>query len=113
MGIDKNVRFLLKTLNSYRKIKFYLNSADSQYNPHLIVFLITRQSYEIICFLTYQTYYPSGIEVEDVILKDRILNNLCQQKLKEKKIYLKNLKKDIELKEILLKLIKMILKKIE
>ena len=111
MHIEKNIRFLLeKLLNSYRGNKIsYLNSADSQYQPSFNRFFnhqaIIRNNmfFDISIILS-----EIGIEVEDVILKRPDIKQFMSTKIEKEKedLFYKNLKKDVELKEILLKLIK-------
>ena len=111
MHVEKNVRFLLeKLLNSYRENKIsYLNSADSQYQPSFNRFfnhqaIIRNNMYFNISNILSEI----GIEVEDVILKRPDIKQFMSTKIEKEKedLFYKNLKKDIELKEILLKLVK-------
>ena len=116
MGIDKNVRFLLeKLLNSYRENKIsYLNSADSQYQPSFNRFFNHQAIIRNNMFFNVSNILSEiGIEVEDVILKRPDIKQFMSTKIEREKedLFYKNLKKDIELKEILLKLIKIDIKK--
>ena len=116
MGIDKNVRFLLeKLLNSYRENKVsYLNSADSQYQPSFNRFFNHQAIIRNNMFFNVSNILSEiGIEVEDVILKRPDIKQFMSTKIERERedLFYKNLKKDIELKEILLKLIKIDIKK--
>lgn len=116
MGIDKNVRFLLeKLLNSYRENKIsYLNSADSQYQPSFNRFFNHQAIIRNNMFFNVSNILSEiGIEVEDVILKRPDIKQFMSTKIERERedLFYKNLKKDIELKEILLKLIKIDIKK--
>lgn len=116
MGIDKNVRFLLeKLLNSYRENKIsYLNSADSQYQPSFNRFFNHQAIIRNNMFFNVSNILSEiGIEVEDVILKRPDIKQFMSTKIERERedLFNKNLKKDIELKEILLKLIKIDIKK--
>ena len=116
MGIDKNVRFLLeKLLNSYRENKIsYLNSADSQYQPSFNRFFNHQAIIRNNMFFNLSNILSEiGIEVEDVILKRPDIKQFMSTKIERERedLFYKNLKKDIELKEILLKLIKIDIKK--
>lgn len=116
MGIDKNVRFLLeKLLNSYRENKIsYLNSADSQYQPSFNRFFNHQAIIRNNMFFNVSNILSEiGIEVEDVILKRPDIKQFMSTKIERESedLFYKNLKKDIELKEILLKLIKIDIKK--
>ena len=116
MGIDKNIRFLLeKLLNSYRENKIsYLNSADSQYQPSFNRFFNHQAIIRNNMFFNISNILSEiGIEVEDVILKRPDIKQFMSTKIEREKedLFYKNLKKDIELKEILLKLIKIDIKK--
>lgn len=115
MGIDKNVRFLLeKLLNSYRENKIsYLNSADSQYQPSFNRFFNHQAIIRNNMFFNVSNILSEiGIEVEDVILKRPDIKQFMSTKIERERedLFYKNLKKDIELKEILLKLIKIDIK---
>ena len=116
MGIDKNVRFLLeKLLNSYRENKIsYLNSADSQYQPSFNRFFNHQAIIRNNMFFNVSNILSEiGIEVEDVILKRPDIKQFMSTKIERERedLFNKNLKKDFELKEILLKLIKIDIKK--
>ena len=116
MGIDKNVRFLLeKLLNSYRENKIsYLNSADSQYQPSFNRFFNYQAIIRNNMFFNISNILSEvGVEVEDVILKRPDIKQFMLTKIERERedLFHKNLKKDIELKEILLKLIKTDIKK--
>ena len=116
MGIDKNVRFLLeKLLNSCRENKIsYLNSADSQYQPSFNRFFNHQAIIRNNMFFNVSNILSEiGIEVEDVILKRPDIKQFMSTKIERERedLFYKNLKKDIELKEILLKLIKIDIKK--
>ena len=111
MHIDKNIRFLLeKLLNSYRENKIsYLNSADSQYQPSFNRFFNHQAIIRNNMFFDISNILSEiGIEVEDVILKRPDIKQFMSTKIEKEKedLFYKNLKKDVELKEILLKLIK-------
>ncbi|MAR44016.1 MAG: hypothetical protein CMC48_08080 [Flavobacteriaceae bacterium] len=111
MSIDKNIRFLLeKLLNSYRETKLsYLNSADSHYHPSFNRFFNHQAIIRNNMFFTVSNILSEiGIEVGDVILKRPDIKQFMSTKIEREKkdLFFKNLKKDIELKEILLKLIK-------
>ena len=111
MDIEKNVRFLLeKLLNSYRENKIsYLNSADSQYQPSFNRFFNHQAIIRNNMFFNISNILSEiGIEVEDVILKRPDIKQFMSTKIEKEKedLFYKNLKKDIELKEILLKLVK-------
>ncbi len=116
MSINKDISFLLeKLLNSYRENKIsYLNSADSQYQPSFNRFFnhqaITRNN---MFFNISNILSEIGIEVEDVILKRPDIKQLMSTKIEREKenLFFKNLKKDIEIKEILHSLIKIDIKK--
>tara|TARA_B100001769_G_scaffold247373_1_gene218400 strand:+ start:178 stop:633 length:456 start_codon:yes stop_codon:yes gene_type:complete len=111
MSIDKNIRFLLeKLLNSYRETKLsYLNSADSHYHPSFNRVFNHQAIIRNNMFFTVSNILSEiGIEVGDVILKRPDIKQFMSTKIEREKkdLFFKNLKKDIELKEILLKLIK-------
>ena len=111
MHIEKNIRFLLeKLLNSYRENKIsYLNSADSQYQPSFNRFFNHQAIIRNNMFFDISNILSEiGIEVEDVILKRPDIKQFMSTKIEKEKedLFYKNLKKDVELKEILLKLIK-------
>ena len=111
MHIEKNIRFLLeKLLNSYRETKLsYLNSADSHYHPSFNRFFNHQAIIRNNMFFTVSNILSEiGIEVGDVILKRPDIKQFMSTKIEREKkdLFFKNLKKDIELKEILLKLIK-------
>ncbi len=111
MHIEKNIRFLLeKLLNSYRENKIsYLNSADSQYQPSFNRFFNHQAIIRNNMFFNISNILSEiGIEVEDVILKRPDIKQFMSTKIEKEKedLFYKNLKKDIELKEILLKLVK-------
>lgn len=114
--IDKNTRFLLeKLLNSYRENKIsYLNSADSQYQSSFNRFFNHQAIIRNNMFFNISNILSEiGIEVEDVILKRPDIKQFMSTKIEREKedLFYKNLKKDTELKEILLKLIKIDSKK--
>ena len=116
MGIDKNIRFLLeKLLNNYRENKIsYLNSADSQYQPSFNRFFNHQAIIRNNMFFNISNLLSEiGIEAEDVILKRPDIKQYMLTKIEREKedLFYKNLKKDMELKEILLKLIKIDTKK--
>ncbi len=116
MMIDKNTRFLLeKLLNCYRENKIsYLNSADSQYQSSFNRFFNHQAIIRNNMFFNISNILSEiGIEVEDVILKRPDIKQFMSTKIEREKedLFYKNLKKDIELKEILLKLIKIDSKK--
>jgi len=111
MYIEKNIRFLLeKLLNSYRENKLsYLNSADSQYQPSFNRFFNHQAIIRNNMFFDISNILSEiGIEVEDVILKRPDIKQFMSTKIEKIKedLFYKNLKKDVELKEILLKLLK-------
>ena len=111
MHIEKNIRFLLeKLLNSYRENKIsYLNSADSQYQPSFNRFFNHQAIIRNNMFFDISNILSEiGIEVEDVILKRPDIKQFMSTKIEKEKedLFYKNLKKDAELKEILLKLLK-------
>ena len=111
MGIDKNIRFLLENLlNSYRENKIlYLNSADSHYQPSFNRFFNHQAIIRNNMFFNISNILSEiGVEVEDVILKRPDIKQFMSTKIEREKedLFYKNLKKDIELKEILLKLVK-------
>ena len=111
MYIEKNIRFLLeKLLNSYRENKLsYLNSADSQYQPSFNRFFNHQAIIRNNMFFDISNILSEiGIEVEDVILKRPDIKQFMSTKIEKEKedLFYKNLKKDVELKEILLKLLK-------
>ena len=111
MSINKNIRFLLeKLLNSYRENKLsYLNSSDSQYHPSFNRFFNHQAIIRNNMFFNVSNMLSEiGIEVGDVILKRPDIKQFMSTKIEREKkdLFFKNLKKDIELKEILLKLIK-------
>ena len=111
MHIEKNIRFLLeKLLNSYRENKIsYLNSADSQYQPSFNRFFNHQAIIRNNMFFDISNILSEiGIEVEDVILKRPDIKQFMSTKIEKEKedLFYKNLKKDVELKEILLRLIK-------
>ena len=111
MYIEKNIRFLLeKLLNSYRENKIsYLNSADSQYQPSFNRFFNHQAIIRNNMFFDISNILSEiGIEVEDVILKRPDIKQFMSTKIEKIKedLFYKNLKKDVELKEILLKLLK-------
>ena len=111
MHIEKNIRFLLeKLLNSYRENKIsYLNSADSQYQPSFNRFFNHQAIIRNNMFFDISNILSEiGIEVEDVILKRPDIKQFMSTKIEKIKedLFYKNLKKDVELKEILLKLVK-------
>ena len=111
MTFEKNIRFLLeKLLNSYRENKIlYLNSADSQYQPSFNRFFNHQAIIRNNMFFDISNILSEiGIEVEDVILKRPDIKQFMSTKIEKEKedLFYKNLKKDVELKEILLKLIK-------
>ena len=116
MGLDKNIIFLLeKLLNSYRENKIsYLNSADSQYQPSFNRFFNYQAIIRNNMFFNISNILSEvGVEVEDVILKRPDIKQFMLTKIERERedLFHKNLKKDIELKEILLKLIKTDIKK--
>ena len=116
MSIDKNIRFLLeKLLNSYRENKIsYLNSADSHYSPSFNRFFNHQAIIRNNMFFNISNILSEiGIEVGEVILKRPDIKQFMSTKIEREKenLFNKNLKKDIELKEILLKLIKIDIKK--
>tara|TARA_B100000989_G_scaffold94313_1_gene68533 strand:+ start:320 stop:775 length:456 start_codon:yes stop_codon:yes gene_type:complete len=111
MHIEKNIRFLLENLlNSYRENKIsYLNSADSQYQPSFNRFFNHQAIIRNNMFFDISNILSEiGIEVEDVILKRPDIKQFMSTKIEKEKedLFYKNLKKDAELKEILLKLLK-------
>ena len=111
MHIEKNILFLLeKLLNSYRENKIsYLNSADSQYQPSFNRFFNHQAIIRNNMFFDISNILSEiGIEVEDVILKRPDIKQFMSTKIEKEKedLFYKNLKKDVELKEILIKLIK-------
>ena len=111
MSIDKNIRFLLeKLLNSYRENKLsYLNSSDSQYHPSFNRFFNHQAIIRNNMFFNVSNMLSEiGIEVGEVILKRPDIKHFMSTKIEREKenLFEKNLKKDIELKEILLKLVK-------
>ena len=111
MSIDKNIRFLLENLlNSYRENKIsYLNSADSHYQPSFNRFFNHQAIIRNNMFFNISNILSEiGVEVEDVILKRPDIKQFMSTKIEREKedLFYKNLKKDIELKEILLKLVK-------
>ena len=111
MSIEKNIRFLLeKLLNSYRENKIsYLNSADSQYQPSFNRFFNHQAIIRNNMFFNISNILSEiGIEVEDILLKRPDIKQFMSTKIEKEKedLFYKNLKKDIELKEILLKLVK-------
>tara|TARA_A200000113_G_C8846797_1_gene348891 strand:+ start:795 stop:1247 length:453 start_codon:yes stop_codon:yes gene_type:complete len=114
--IDKNTRFLLeKLLNCCRENKIsYLNSADSQYQSSFNRFFNQQAIIRNNMFFNISNILSEiGIEVEDVILKRPDIKQFMSTKIEREKedLFYKNLKKDTELKEILLKLIKIDSKK--
>ncbi len=116
MSTNKNVRFLLeKLLNSYRENKIlYLDSADSQYQPSFNRFFNHQAIIRNNMFFNISNILSEiGVEVEDVILKRPDIKKFMSTKIEREKenLFDKNLKKDIELKEILLKLVKIDSKK--
>ena len=111
MHIEKNIRFLLeKLLNSYRENKIsYLNSADSQYQPSFNRFFNHQAIIRNNMFFNISNILSEiGIEAEDVLLKRPDIKQFMSTKIEKEKedLFYKNLKKDVELKEILLKLVK-------
>ena len=111
MSIEKNIRFLLeKLLNAYRENKIsYLNSADSQYQPSFSRFFNHQAIIRNNMFFNISNILSEiGVEVEEVILKRPDIKQFMSTKIEREKedLFYKNLKKDIELKEILQKLIK-------
>ncbi len=111
MSIEKNIRFLLeKLLNAYRENKIsYLNSADSLYQPSFSRFFNHQAIIRNNMFFNISNILSEiGIEVEEVILKRPDIKQFMSTKIEREKedLFYKNLKKDIELKEILQKLIK-------
>ncbi len=116
MSTNKNVRFLLeKLLNSYRENKIlYLDSADSQYQPSFNRFFNHQAIIRNNMFFNISNILSEiGVEVEDVILKRPDIKKFMSTKIEREKedLFYKNLKKDIELKELLLKLVKIDSKK--
>ena len=116
MSLNKNIRFLLeKLLNSYRENKIsYLNSADSQYQPSFNRFFNHQAVMRNNMFFNISNILSEiGIEVEDVILKRPDIKQFMSTKIEREKenLFFKNLKKDIETKEILQSLIKIDIKK--
>lgn len=116
MSTDKNFRFLLeKLLNSYRENKIlYLDSADSQYQPSFNRFFNHQAIMRNNMFFNISNILSEiGVAVEDVILKRPDIKKFMSTKIEREKenLFDKNLKKDIELKEILLKLVKIDSKK--
>ena len=116
MSTDKNIRFLLeKLLNSYRENKIlYLDSADSQYQPSFNRFFNHQAIMRNNMFFNISNILSEiGVAVEDVILKRPDIKKFMSTKIEREKenLFDKNLKKDIELKEILLKLVKIDSKK--
>ena len=111
MTLEKNIRFLLeKLLNCYRENKIsYLNSADSQYQPSFNRFFNHQAIIRNNMFFNISNILSEiGIEVEDILLKRPDIKQFMSTKIEKEKedLFYKNLKKDIELKEILLKLVK-------
>ena len=111
MTLEKNIRFLLeKLLNCYRENKIsYLNSADSQYQPSFNRFFNHQAIIRNNMFFNISNILSEiGIEVEDVLLKRPDIKQFMSTKIEKEKedLFYKNLNKDIELKEILLKLVK-------
>tara|TARA_B100000579_G_C22272415_1_gene594451 strand:+ start:132 stop:587 length:456 start_codon:yes stop_codon:yes gene_type:complete len=111
MSIDKKIRFLLeKLLNCYRENKIlYLNSADSQYQPSFSRFFNHQAIIRNNMFFNISNILSEiGIQVEDVILKRPDIKQFMSTRIEREKedLFYKNLKKDIELKETLLKLVK-------
>ncbi len=111
MSIQKETRFLLeKLLNAYRENKIsYLNSADNQYHPSFSRFFNHQAIIRNNMFFSISNILSEiGIKVEEVILKRPDINQLMSTKIEREKedLFYKNLKKDIQLKEILQKLIK-------
>tara|TARA_B100001250_G_scaffold353233_1_gene326441 strand:- start:989 stop:1444 length:456 start_codon:yes stop_codon:yes gene_type:complete len=111
MSIDKKIRFLLeKLLNNYRENKIlYLNSADSQYQPSFNRFFNHQAIIRNNMFFNISNILSEiGIQVEDVILKRPDIKQFMSTRIEREKedLFYKNLKKDIELKETLLKLVK-------
>ena len=111
MSIEKNIRFLLeKLLNSYRENKIsYLNSADSQYQSSFNRFFNHQAIIRNNMFFNISNILSEiGIEAEYVLLKRPDIKQFMSTKIEKEKenLFYKNLKKDIELKEILLKLVK-------
>ena len=116
MTTDKNILFLLeKLLNSYRENKIlYLDSADSQYQPSFNRFFNHQAIMRNNMFFNISNILSEiGVAVEDVILKRPDIKKFMSTKIEREKenLFDKNLKKDIELKEILLKLVKIDSKK--
>ena len=116
MRTDKNIRFLLeKLLNSYRENKIlYLDSADSQYQPSFNRFFNHQAIMRNNMFFNISNILSEiGVEVEDVILKRPDIKKFMSTKIEREteNLFDKNLKKDIELKEILLNLVKIDSKK--
>ena len=111
MTLEKNIRFLLeKLLNCYRENKIsYLNSADSQYQPSFNRFFNHQAIIRNNMFFNISNILSEiGIEAEDVLLKRPDIKQFMSTKIEKEKedLFYKNLKKDVELKEILLKLVK-------
>ena len=111
MTLKKNIRFLLeKLLNCYRENKIsYLNSADSQYQPSFNRFFNHQAIIRNNMFFNISNILSEiGIEAEDVLLKRPDIKQFMSTKIEKEKedLFYKNLKKDVELKEILLKLVK-------
>ena len=111
MTLEKNIRFLLeKLLNFYRENKIsYLNSADSQYQPSFNRFFNHQAIIRNNMFFNISNILSEiGIEAEDVLLKRPDIKQFMSTKIEKEKedLFYKNLNKDIELKEILLKLVK-------
>ena len=111
MTFEKNIRFLLeKLLNCYRENKIlYLNSADSQYQPSFNRFFNHQAIIRNNMFFNISNILSEiGIEAEDVLLKRPDIKQFMSTKIEKEKedLFYKNLNKDIELKEILLKLVK-------
>tara|TARA_X000001036_G_scaffold113545_1_gene106488 strand:+ start:303 stop:755 length:453 start_codon:yes stop_codon:yes gene_type:complete len=111
MTLKKNIRFLLeKLLNCYRENKIsYLNSADSQYQPSFNRFFNHQAIIRNNMFFNISNILSEiGIEAEDVLLKRPDIKQFMSTKIEKEKedLFYKNLNKDIELKEILLKLVK-------
>lgn len=111
MTLEKNIRFLLeKLLNCYRENKIsYLNSADSQYQPSFNRFFNHQAIIRNNMFFNISNILSEiGIEAEDLLLKRPDIKQFMSTKIEKEKedLFYKNLKKDVELKEILLKLVK-------
>ena len=111
MTLEKNIRFLLeKLLNCYRENKIsYLNSADSQYQPSFNRFFNHQAIIRNNMFFNISNILSEiGIEAEYVLLKRPDIKQFMSTKIEKEKedLFYKNLKKDVELKEILLKLVK-------